>query len=141
MSHLVSRGHDPTSFRHGVRSAVSWLHDRAKEMNDPRAEAILNVAAWDLGNARLRHGVPPASEAATTIETQAAEIERLRASLAEALDLLMPFAEAADDLDDAHPDHTNIWEAPAAGGIDAIDLRAARDFITKHGGETPHDPR
>lgn len=72
-------------------------------------------------------------EAATTIETQAAEIARLRASLEEALDLLMPFADAASDLDDSHPDHIDIWEAPAAGGIDAGDLRAARDFVNRVG--------
>lgn len=35
--------------RDGIRHAISWLHARAKTMNDPHAKAILNVAASDLG--------------------------------------------------------------------------------------------
>lgn len=36
-------------FRKGLRFAVSWLHDRANEMNDPWAKAVLNTAAFNLG--------------------------------------------------------------------------------------------
>lgn len=35
--------------RHGVRACVQWLHQRAREMNDPKATAILNSAAFNLG--------------------------------------------------------------------------------------------
>lgn len=35
--------------RNGVRWAVTWLHNRALEMNDPRAVLILNSAAFNLG--------------------------------------------------------------------------------------------
>jgi len=40
---------DDPHFREGVRASITWLHSRAKEMNDPRARDILNVAANDLG--------------------------------------------------------------------------------------------
>lgn len=36
-------------FRNGVRFAISWLHARALEMNDPHARAILNSAGYNLG--------------------------------------------------------------------------------------------
>lgn len=42
----------PENERHflkGIRYAVTWLHDRAEEMNDPWAKAVLNVAADGLG--------------------------------------------------------------------------------------------
>ena len=45
------------------------------------------------------------------------------------LALLRKFAAAADDLDEDHPDNCNIWESPAALGIDAGDLREARRLI------------
>jgi len=38
------RGH-----RDGLRFAVTWLHKRAEEMNDPKAISILNSAATNLG--------------------------------------------------------------------------------------------
>lgn len=38
-------------FRNGVRAAITWLHRRAVEMNDPHAKALLNSAAFDLGHA------------------------------------------------------------------------------------------
>lgn len=34
---------------HGVRRAITWLHERAKEMNDMHARAILDSAAFSLG--------------------------------------------------------------------------------------------
>lgn len=51
-------------------------------------------------------------------------IERQRA-------LLKPFAIAADDLEDRHGDHADIWEAPAAMSILAGDLRAVRSALMK----------
>jgi hypothetical protein len=41
--------------KNAIRSVIAWLHERAKSMNDPHAQAILNVAASDLGRA-LRCG-------------------------------------------------------------------------------------
>lgn len=35
--------------RLGVRDAITCLHDRAKEMNDPQAKAVLDSAAFNLG--------------------------------------------------------------------------------------------
>ncbi len=52
-----------------------------------------------------------------------------RAGLEEMRELLKPFAEAADDLDDKHRDASPIWEAPAAMSIDAGDLRRAQAAI------------
>lgn len=36
--------------REGVKWAVAWLHERAKEMNDPHAQQILNGAAFNMGS-------------------------------------------------------------------------------------------
>lgn len=33
----------------GVRRAITWLHQRAQEMNDPHATVVLNSAAFHLG--------------------------------------------------------------------------------------------
>lgn len=33
----------------GVRASIAWLHEHAREMNDPHARAILNAAAFALG--------------------------------------------------------------------------------------------
>lgn len=43
--------------RDGIRFAITWLHARAKTMNDPTAVAVLNVAASDLGNQLSRFEV------------------------------------------------------------------------------------
>jgi len=51
------------------------------------------------------------------------------AALVKARTALEPFAEAADNLDDNHADGSPIWESPAAMGIDARDLRAAREAL------------
>jgi hypothetical protein len=37
------------AFYRGVRASIQWLHDRAKEMNDPNAVSVLNSAAFNLG--------------------------------------------------------------------------------------------
>lgn len=45
----MNAGDRANGFHDGIRYAVSWLHDRANEMNDPWAKAVLNVTANDLG--------------------------------------------------------------------------------------------
>jgi hypothetical protein len=50
-------------YRRAVRACVTWLHDRAKEMNDPNAVGILNTAAFNLG-AEQKHTVPSTDDAA-----------------------------------------------------------------------------
>lgn len=52
-------------YRAGLRFAVTWLHARAAEMNDPHAVAILNSAATNLGwdiERELRRLIPPADQ-------------------------------------------------------------------------------
>ena len=34
----------------GIRWAITWLHKRADQMNDPHARQVLNDAAFNLGN-------------------------------------------------------------------------------------------
>ena len=36
-------------FTNGVRAAITWLHEEAKKMNEPKARQILNDAAFHLG--------------------------------------------------------------------------------------------
>lgn len=36
-------------FTPGIRYAITWLHKRANEMNDPKAKQILDSAAFNLG--------------------------------------------------------------------------------------------
>ena len=36
--------------REGMQWAVSWLHNRAEEMNDPHARGVLQAAAFQMGN-------------------------------------------------------------------------------------------
>ena len=43
---------------------------------------------------------------------------------------LRPFSEAEENLEDDHADGSPIWETPAAMGIDAKHLRAARAALT-----------
>jgi hypothetical protein len=35
--------------RAGIKWAITWLHERANEMNDEHAKAILNTAAFNMG--------------------------------------------------------------------------------------------
>jgi hypothetical protein len=35
--------------RAGIKWAITWLHERASEMNDPQAKQILNSAAFNMG--------------------------------------------------------------------------------------------
>lgn len=44
---LYARTAEP--LRIGIKSAVTWLLSRAREMNDPNAKAVLNSAAFSLG--------------------------------------------------------------------------------------------
>lgn len=45
----MNAGDRANGFRDGLRYAVTWLHDRAQEMSDPWAKAVLNTAAFNLG--------------------------------------------------------------------------------------------
>ena len=91
-----------------------------------------------LSDRLARHAIGTANEleddlleAAATIDTQAAEIERLRASLAEAVGVLRPFGEEAEDW---QPSQFSDAHVPMGNSFTVGDLRAARDFITKHSG-------
>ena len=48
-------------YRHGMRTAIAWLHAEAARMNDPHARNILNSAAFSLGSIYLRKSsdMPP----------------------------------------------------------------------------------
>lgn len=35
--------------RNGIKACIAWLHERANQMNDPHAQAVLNSAAFSLG--------------------------------------------------------------------------------------------
>ena len=39
------------NFDRGVRWAIKWLHEEAREMNDPHAKSVLNSAGFHLGTA------------------------------------------------------------------------------------------
>lgn len=56
---------------------------------------------------------------------------RAERKLAEAVELLKPFSESAENLADETLDHDHIWEQPAAMIINAGHLRAARTFLSK----------
>jgi hypothetical protein len=46
----MSYSHDRMlGHRDGVRAAITWLHARAREMNDPSAKMVLNTAAFHMG--------------------------------------------------------------------------------------------
>lgn len=45
----MNAGDRANGFRDGLRFATTWLHERAREMNDPWAKAVLNTAAFNLG--------------------------------------------------------------------------------------------
>lgn len=85
------------------------LHNAAKAL---RAIPQVRAEAWDAGE----H------------EGCGIDSERAFHSIS-ARKIIRPFAEAADDLDDHHPDSSPIWESSAAMSINARDLRAARDFL------------
>lgn len=50
---VVRRGGRSSQYKQGHRAAtkeaVAWLHERAREMNDPHAQQVLNSAAFSLG--------------------------------------------------------------------------------------------
>lgn len=47
--------------RNGIKWAITWLHQRAEEMNDPHAKAILNTAAFNMSTA-AKDKVPDANQ-------------------------------------------------------------------------------
>lgn len=50
-------------YDHGIRAAITWLHKRADSMNDPRAQAVLNTAAFNFGNETRRVSLPASTDA------------------------------------------------------------------------------
>ena len=62
-------------YQDGVRWAISWLHERARSMNDPHAKAVLNTAGFNLGVewSRVKPGTPatqPDYEAQKVVDPQ-----------------------------------------------------------------------
>ena len=53
---MGTQGHDKASFNQGVRACIAWLHKRAGEMADPHARAVLNTAAFHLGQGKPTGG-------------------------------------------------------------------------------------
>jgi hypothetical protein len=83
-------------------------------------------------------GCPTGSRLKTTIDTQAAEIERLRASLDEAVGEIRITAAFLEGFQRADLDEPISDGGHTAGPLFQQQarryLRAARDFITKYGG-------
>lgn len=52
-------------YREAITRAVTWLHAKADEMNDPKAKALYNTAAFQMGtdfsseNGRLKRARSP----------------------------------------------------------------------------------
>jgi hypothetical protein len=44
--------------RAAIKWAITWLHERANEMNDPHARLVLNSAAFNMGVDTKRHPGP-----------------------------------------------------------------------------------
>lgn len=65
-------------YHDGLREAITWLHARAREMNDPHAKAILNTAAFHLGVevANERRKSPIAEEPENPNDTECANTNR-----------------------------------------------------------------
>jgi hypothetical protein len=61
-SPLTTQAEYKRGYRDGVRFSITWLHQRAREMNDPHAVALLNTAAFNLGvdlsQGRIRSNEP-----------------------------------------------------------------------------------
>jgi hypothetical protein len=55
--------------RDGKRWAIRWLHERAKEMNDPHATQVLNAAAFNMGIDAKRTDLVPLDEDVRVITT------------------------------------------------------------------------
>ncbi len=43
--------------REGVKWAIAWLHQRASQMNDENAKAVLNTAAFNMGNSAKQQNI------------------------------------------------------------------------------------
>ena len=56
--------------RDGMRWAVRWLHERAKEMNDPHATVVLNSAAFHMGIDAKRVELVPLDGDCRFVETE-----------------------------------------------------------------------
>lgn len=50
------------AYRAAIKDAVTFLHDEAKRMNDPKAKGILNDAAFHMGVHFSKQSKQPALE-------------------------------------------------------------------------------
>ncbi len=95
-------------FRRGVRACIEWLHEEARNMNDPHAKSILNNAAFHIGQNK---------------PTDAPSIASLQSQVARLKEALEPFAHYYD-LNDLHErDNDDAIEVPVR------DLRRARTAL------------
>lgn len=62
MADMTPSGFRQLGKRDGLRYSITWLHQRANQMNDPHAKAVLNSAAYALGN-EIREGHIPTPSA------------------------------------------------------------------------------
>ena len=116
--HAISQRH--FAFLNGIRRAIQWLHYRAAhDMNDPHAKAVLNTAAFHLGNA-LSAG--EFRKPAATAEEVAAPGERARTPRQLAVDVVdgahgytMEFAPSPDE----HKRQYDILEKGIAATLSA----------------------
>lgn len=102
----------------------AYLASRHQEpVNEPGENVDrVDYDKWQFLNDTIDRCRRDAAEATAKLEAAEAERDALRKALE-------PFAEAAEDLEDDHRDNSPIWEAPAAMGIDARHLRAARKAL------------
>lgn len=73
------------------------------------------------------------SDVTDLVQAASDEATAFEALRSEALEVVGPFAEAKSCLDNAFPDHGEIWETSAAMMIEARHLRNAAKFLAKHG--------
>ncbi len=92
-------------------AAVAWAERLRALMTEGSWETVQSEQAW---KAR-----------ATAAEAQVAAMR----------EGLLPFAEAADDIDDVSRDADHMWEHPAAMSVTAGDFRRARDLVKGSGHE------
>jgi hypothetical protein len=116
---ILSRGGPVAEpLRDGIKSAVTWLLSRAREMNDPNAKAVLNSAAFGLGQ-DLKY-----REHELTALAASPPAPALDARMVEAL---RPFA-AISLVRDHDPDGSDMIDAPDLS-ITPNDVRRARAVL------------
>jgi hypothetical protein len=107
--------------RVGIKSAVTWLLSRAREMNDPNAKAVLNSAAFSLGQ-DLKYREHELAALHTSPPAPALDVRTVEA--------LRPFA-AISLVRDHDPDGSDMIDAPDLS-ITPNDVRRARDVLAIH---------